>query len=530
MTDRSHGTICQRRNELASSSLIAGTQTLGSQVQKTVEAATRRRLLVQVVEQSGWVATFVFSGLILLMLAGSLIFHWGWLFLLASAGTALGFFRIRKQLLPPYAVAQILDRRLRLSDTLSTAYYLRSQPNVPSQEALNFQLEQADRLAASIRPDQPFPLAGQKVWSVAGALALVSIGLFGVRYMVTESLSLRPAIVSLQISPIVERIHEILAPAKRSHSADLLPNRPATKAENANGKEAQPEHEAEATPPPPPAVSNASPDGSPAGQQTMRESSKSGAQEQGEAKPGDAAGMKQDASRNPSAAASAQPNDAANKSGNPQPQTKEQRAGSQNTPPGVMNRMKDALSSMMAKMNAATSSQQSKNGQQDATDSKSSQQSQAAGRPQQGNQQQQQSQNQAANQNENAEGQAQGQTSEKQGTTQGKSSDQSAQKGSDAHSGVGQQDGDKDIKNAEQLKAMGKLAEIIGKRSANLTGDMTVETSSGKQQQLKTTYSQRVGQHTDAGGEINHNQVPLAYQQYVREYMEQVRKQDKGNQ
>ena len=49
---------------------------------------------------------------------------------------------------------------------------------------------------------------------------------------------------------------------------------------------------------------------------------------------------------------------------------------------------------------------------------------------------------------------------------------------------------------------MGKLAEIIGKRSANLTGEVTVETSSGKQR-LKTEDSQRVGQHSNAGGEIN---------------------------
>ena len=74
---------------------------------------------------------------------------------------------------------------------------------------------------------------------------------------------------------------------------------------------------------------------------------------------------------------------------------------------------------------------------------------------------------------------------------------------------------------------MGKLAEIIGKRSANLTGEVTVETSSGKQG-LKTQDSQRVGQHSDAGGEINRDEIPLMYQQYVREYMERVHKQAKS--
>lgn len=73
---------------------------------------------------------------------------------------------------------------------------------------------------------------------------------------------------------------------------------------------------------------------------------------------------------------------------------------------------------------------------------------------------------------------------------------------------------------------MGKLAEIIGKRSASATGDVMVENPSGKQR-LQTDYSQRQGQHSDLGGEINRDEVPLMYQQYVRDYMTQVRRQAK---
>ena len=73
---------------------------------------------------------------------------------------------------------------------------------------------------------------------------------------------------------------------------------------------------------------------------------------------------------------------------------------------------------------------------------------------------------------------------------------------------------------------MGKLAEIIGKRSASVTGDMVVENPSGKQG-LKTDYSRRMGQHADLGGEINRDEIPLMYQQYVREYMQQIHNQPK---
>ena len=114
----------------------------------------------------------------------------------------------------------------------------------------------------------------------------------------------------------------------------------------------------------------------------------------------------------------------------------------------------------------------------------------------------------ASEQQQSAQGQAQGQTQEKSKAGQGKSSDSSTDKSkSDSHSGIGSQDGDKETKDAEQLKAMGKLAEIIGKRSASATGDVMVENPSGKQR-LQTDYSQRVGQHADLGGEINRDEIP----------------------
>lgn len=500
---------------------------VGSKVEHLIDAAARRRLLVVSLEHAGWAAIGFLAGFILLILTGSLIFHWEWLLLLALAGLCFAAYRIRQARLSRYCVAQMVDRKLATSDTLSTAYFLQQHTDLAAAPALAYQLEQAEKLAAGISPAQTFAFAGRRIWTIAGALALLSIGLFAVRYMVTESLSLRPALITLQVAPVIEKIHEVLSPRKDPHSLEALADRPRTKAGEAEGKEAQSNRPTE-PPATPPGISNATPDGAPAGQQQQASGAKKeGGTGESQPKPGEPSLAKNEAPGETGSAAAPQPGDASNKPGAQQgTKTQEQQnANSQNTPPGMVSRMKEALSSMMAKMQTPSASQQGKNGQQqESTDSKNSQQAQASGRPQQGKQsQQQEAQNQSANPNENAEGQAQGQTAEKQGTAQGKSSDQSAQKGSDAHSGVGQQDGDKDLKNAEQLKAMGKLAEIIGKRSSELTGDMTVETSSGKQQ-LKTGYSNRLGQHSDSGGEINHNQVPLAYRSYVRNYMEHVRR------
>jgi hypothetical protein len=123
-----------------------------------------------------------------------------------------------------------------------------------------------------------------------------------------------------------------------------------------------------------------------------------------------------------------------------------------------------------------------------------------------------------------AQGDQEGQSSDKAQSAQNKSAKGSDKPQSqDGKSGIGKQDGDKSAREAEQLAAMGKISEIIGKRSANMTGEVMVEVASGKQQ-LKTQYSQRNAAHAEAGGEINRDEVPLAYQQYVQQYFEEIRK------
>ena len=71
---------------------------------------------------------------------------------------------------------------------------------------------------------------------------------------------------------------------------------------------------------------------------------------------------------------------------------------------------------------------------------------------------------------------------------------------------------------------MGKLDEIIGKRSAEPYGRHDYR-NPFLQPAAQNSYSGRVADHADLGGEIDRDEVPLALQRYVREYMEQVRKQ-----
>jgi hypothetical protein len=116
-----------------------------------------------------------------------------------------------------------------------------------------------------------------------------------------------------------------------------------------------------------------------------------------------------------------------------------------------------------------------------------------------------------------------------QSASQNRPGDRNAEKPGqqDAKSGIGRQDGAKDSQEAEQLAAMGKISEILGKRAQQVSGEMTVEVASGKQQ-LKTAYSQKNAQHSDSGSDMNRDEIPLIYQPYVQRYFEEIHKAAPG--
>jgi len=494
------------------------------QVQRTIRLASRRHLWVQGASQVGLAVSIALAGLVLLLILGTNIFEWYWPTLLFVGALAVGVIRVRQRALSRYRIAQVIDRKLELSDSLSTAQYFLDHPLTGHDEALRFQLQQAEELARTVRVETAFPFQASRVWAIAGSLAAVCFGLVGVRYMVTSSLSLHPPLVSFQIASVIEKVEKAFGKKKDANPNLLAHDRDLTTRADSAGSQ-QPDKAS--LPPQGTGLENegakaTSGEPSPSlnqGEKTNNENrndtggrdSLSPKGEKGDKAPGE---------NNSSAAPK------------PGDQTKEQTGKEGKSSEGLINRMKDALSSLATKMQPKQSGQGQQGGPKDdkSTQEKSAGQQQASSnnKDQQGSQQQD-GKGQQSDQNQTAEGQGQGQTAEKAESAQGQSSDQSPQKGADAHSGVGRQDGDKGIKDAEQLKAMGKLADLIGKRSAQLTGEMTVETSSGKQQ-LRTQYSQKLGEHSDSGGEINRNEVPPMFQRYVREYMEEVRRTDKSNQ
>ena len=70
---------------------------------------------------------------------------------------------------------------------------------------------------------------------------------------------------------------------------------------------------------------------------------------------------------------------------------------------------------------------------------------------------------------------------------------------------------------------MGKLNAIFGKRSRDLTGQVTAVAPPGPQQ-LKTSYAQRSVVHNTVQAKVDRDEVSLVFQDYVRRYFELVGK------
>ncbi len=186
-----------------------------SRVEQVVRSAWERRLLVITVERAAIAAVAVLAAFVLMLLVGTQVLDWRWLVLLAIVGLGVAGYQIRQRLLSHYRVVQILDGRLKLADSLSTAWYLRKDARRGDDPIVEYQLQSAESAAQAVNVSKAFPFTGRRLWSIAGALALVAASLFSVRYFVTNSLSLRQSLIPLQLSDVFERHDQESDEAKR---------------------------------------------------------------------------------------------------------------------------------------------------------------------------------------------------------------------------------------------------------------------------------------------------------------------------
>jgi hypothetical protein len=452
------------------------------------------------------------GGAILLLLTGTSLLEWYWIALLAVASLAFGLYRFRGRVPTEYRLAQKIDWKMNLADALSTATYFSSddKPICAQQRAA------AESVARTIDPKIAVPFTRSRLaWPAAG-LALVACGLFAVRYAVTGTMSMEPSLVKMAYDTFFGQNPQQQAKnqIRKQGNSPLDPGNPdAPTTQN----EQMPDSQLESVETPD--VNNA----------MATDQSKEAAKADKKSSPDDQSGENADKGEKGEKASDGDEGNSDNSKQGDKSKDGKQKEGKQdaknqnanNENSSMLDKLKDAMANMLNKMksNPPKESQSAQNSQ----DSK-------AGGQEKGNQKGAQNQKGSQNDSQDADAQSdqdqqQGDKSEKKQSANAKSGDKSQDKNNspDAKSGIGSSDGDKAAKEAEQLAAMGKISEIIGKRSQNVTGEVMVEVGSTKQQ-LKTPWAQKQATHVEAGSEIHRDEVPLMYQQFVEQYFEEIRK------
>lgn len=482
-----------------------------------LDSARRRQLAQVIIEQTGIAIGAALAGAILLLLLGTQILNWYWLVLLFVASFAIGVWRTVRRTPSRYGLAQIIDARLNLHDTLSTALFFESGKRRAQPELLAYQHEQAEQMALGVDPAAVFPLHVPKALLGVGGIALVAFGMFAIRYGVTHSLDLKPSLVKIAFDTIWKQdsreAESKKSPLQRSIEEQLKKLGINLGSSDAQPKEQDRAQESAMQTVDGPDVKNADSgdnaqakaNNAPSDQQPgeSKDSEKgeraSGSpDESGDNQPADSQAMAQDGKQ-----------DAAQKNGKDQNSDKS----------SMMDRMRDAMANLLNKLKMQPKGDSRQETAQDSKAGGPGQQAKSQkGSPAQGKQQS----NGADSPDQQGQQQGQGDRSQ---TAQGKSGDKNSdhQPSQDAKSGIGKDDGDKSAREAEQTAAMGKISEILGKRAQNLSGELMVEVAGGNQQ-LKTQYSSTVGKHAEAGGEISRDEVPMMYREFVQQYFEQIRK------
>jgi hypothetical protein len=434
---------------------------------------------------------------------------------MAAAG--FGIYRVKRHAPSRYAVAQLVDRRLGLADNLSTAlFFSEVDPAAPvAPDIRRAQFEQAARIAQSVDVRRAVPYAMPRALYLMAGLALVAGSLFALRYGLSRRLDLR--------QPLASFLPESLTGGKLAHQANharpnagQTPETPGDGSTRPNQDRQSPGQDPNQefqTPGESPTQAIASMDAKAVPIQ------KPGQRNDTEMASDDAEG--EDANgRNGEQSQDGQPgNSKSPQSG--KPRNGEQRdASNAGESSSLMSKLKDAfqnlLSSARPRQNQQGSPQQGKDRQSaSGKPQPGSPRNGKEGQPRNGSQQGDAQEGEAGQEARNSE-------NAQQGKGQGKSDSEPA--GKQPGGGIGSQDGDKAIRDAEQLAAMGKISQILGKRSAAISGEATVEVETTSQQ-LRTPYAQNSAEHTQGGAEISRDEVPVALQPYVQQYFEQVRKQ-----
>ncbi len=466
-----------------------------------VRRARRRIILNEALSEGANLASFCLFLVILILIAGSEVMDWRIAAVAAMAGVGLAFRRAWRRAPTDYLTAQIVDKRMGLADTLSSATFVRTSEAGPRLFRSTV-LDQAERAAASTDVRRAVPYKAPRGAYATMALFLIASSLFAWRYASTGQLMLRRPISRLggfgrpAVDPVAEakaqRPESPREPMRvgDSMNQNMTPDdrRQTSRADREGEQGKREEGDSRKTSP---SQANRSSDNGQTQQQEQAEQEQRQRAEsrQGIAQDGQQGGEKRSGEN----------------AGN--------NGSDQGKSAGLLSKFRDAVRSLVSKMSPQNGSNQGSQSGQNNTGNGQNQSEQTASRK-----------NDGADAAGGGKGEAdrEGKEQTQAASGAGKSVGGQPQSSTQPASGMGSEDGNKELKDAERTAAMGKLSEIFGKRASGITGEATIQVDSGRQS-LTTPYSQQGAGHFTGSAEIGRDEVPIALQPYVQRYFEQVR-------
>lgn len=452
----------------------------------------RRRLITQLlVDQSALALTVGLGAVIALLVAGTQILDWYWPLLVAALSLGVGLWRLRGRIPSRYRLAQRIDRNLGLADSLSTAVFFAEHPQPGYEAVCAVQRREAERLAAGVDLEQALPRARSRYVLPAAVLLVAATGLFVARYGMTGRLDLRASLVDIVANKFFDSPVE-------PDAAWAGAMKPGPRSVDAAQPETAPSGEDPGQPLPPDAEKGS--------ERNTDEGNAGSSERAGDTQP---PGESRDAGNQEDSSDAAPQQRPGGPQGNRERENTGQAAPQEEPQRSMLDKLRDAVSNLMNRLNrdAGRQTAQNQGGQQKGQ--KQEPGGKQDGQSRSGEDDAQADSNQPGNQANSQEA--------KQSNTPGQKTSQ------EAASGAGDSEGKKDIEQAQALEAMGKLSELLGQRSMQVSGEWMVEVGN-TQQQLRTTLTQQTAGHADSGGEVHRDQVPLGDQTYIERYFEQVRR------
>jgi hypothetical protein len=486
-------------------------------IEDLIRRARRRFLLNETLAQFAFAVAVSIGGFVLMLIFGTRYLEWWTLAIFAVAGVAIGSWRVFKRAPTPYTTAVRLDENAHLHDALSTALHFSADSFAADSpgagEFRQSQRQQAESAAGDVQLDRAVPFLIPRSLYAMAALFLVASALIGLRYGVGHRLDLRAPITQLFFED------ESIRDPKKAQALYPKSKTWMDEAQSLLSKLGMAPNPNEPAPGDPDALDKAIEEALQNPADPTAKGEKGGGQggKAGQTKAGDSANDSpngdpidngdQQANNDQNGQEGANPKD-----GQQGSKSSSGKNGSPSNKESLLSRLKDAMSNMLSKSEKNEGSSSSEKNQQSAKNETPNGEKGQAGK---GAQEKGESQS-------DAEGQPDSDSQAGQ-QAQGRLNNAANQTPAQGGSGIGNQDGSKEIKAAAQLKAMGKISEIIGQRAATVTGETSVEVQSGNQK-LHTDYSNTAAAHGETDGDVTRDEIPLALQAYVQQYFAEVRK------